>query len=511
MRRASQWVLAGLAGALWMSNAAACGLRSRVGSLDLAIATLTEVRTALDSGAVTSEKLVTLYLARIRACDRDTRAILALNPDALAEARRADQERRGHRLRGPLHGVPIVIKDNIDVAGMVTTAGSLALRDNLRAQDAPVVRKLREAGAIVLAKTNLSEWANFRARQSSSGWSAVGGLTRNAYDRARTACGSSAGSAVAVALRFAPAAVGTETNGSIVCPASVNGIVGLKPTAGMISTEGIVPISNSQDTAGPMTASVEDAALLWSVMASSAKDSPPAPRVDSLAGRRLGVARFIKGYSPATEAAFQRALDALKARGAVLVDITQFDYADLRDLTLPILLTEFKAGIDPYLATTPAAVRTRTLADLIAFNLAEPRELEWFGQDLFEEAQATAGLRDPAYLQARRRATLLAGEQGIDRLLREHEVVALLAPTSGPAWSVDLINGDRSVGSASMLAAVAGYPHLTVPMGRVGGLPVGLSIFATAGSEETLLALGSAVECRRCAGHDAKRQGAFPH
>jgi amidase len=391
--------------------------------------------------------------------------------------------------------VPLIVKDNIDVAGTVTTAGSLALADNLRANDAPVVSRLRSAGAIVLAKATLSEWANFRSRTSSSGWSAYR-LTRNARDPLRSACGSSSGSAVAVALRFAAAAVGTETNGSIVCPSSVNGVVGLKPTVGRVPADGIVPISHSQDTAGPMTATVKDAALLFSVMAGI-------PRMDSLPpesalrGARLGVARFIKGYSPAAERSFQAALDLLKSRGAVLVDIDQFDLAELRDLQLPILLTEFKAGINAYLATTPSAVQSRTLADLIQFNLREPRELAHFGQELFEQSQTTRGLDDAEYRRQLARARSLAGALGIDRLLREHGVRALLAPTTGAAWSIDLVHGDRGVGSASLLAAVSGYPHLTVPMDPVAGLPVGLSIFAGANSEPWLLSLGADYEQAR--------------
>ncbi len=477
------------------SGAGACDLRSRVGPLDLASATLSDISRGLENREITSEALARAYLARIAACDRQWHAMLSLNPRALADARRADSERAAGA-RGPLLGVPIVIKDNIDVAGMVTTAGSLALSANRRERDAPLVQRLREAGVVIIGKTNLSEWANFRSKTSSSGWSAVGGLTPNAYDVSRSACGSSSGSAVAIAIRLAPAAVGTETNGSIVCPASVNGIVGLKPTVGLISGEGIVPISQSQDTAGPMAASVADVALLLQALADPRRPAPnylAALRGDALAGRRLGVARFIKGYSPATEKAFDEALQALVRKGAVLVDIEQFDFADLRELQLPILLSEFKPGIERYLATAPAAVRSRTLADLIAFNRAEPRELAPFGQELFEMSQEMRGITDQAYLQARRRATLLAGEQGIERLLRTYDVVALLAPTSGPAWTIDLVNGDRSVGSASLLPALAGYPHLTVPTSRVGGLPVGLSIIGTAWSEQLLLSLGNAL------------------
>jgi amidase len=323
----------------------------------------------------------------------------------------------------------------------------------------------------------------------------------NPHDPQRSACGSSSGSAVAIAANLAPLAVGTETNGSIVCPASVTGVVGLKPTVGLIPGEGIVPISHSQDTAGPLAASVTDAAMLLEAMADPQRAGTAnysgALKIDALKGVRLGVARFIQGYSPATGKAFDEALALLKAQGAELVAIEQFDLNAIRELQLPILLTEFKADLNAYLATMPAAVTSRSLADLIAFNRTEPREMPWFGQDLFEKAQATTGLRDPAYTQALQKARNLAGPEGIDRLLREYKVIALIAPTSGPAWSIDLVNGDRSVGSASALAAVAGYPHLTVPMGEVADLPVGLSFIGPAWAEQTLLSLGYAFEQAR--------------
>lgn len=476
----------------------ACSERAPLGRLDLTTATLGDLRAALDAKTVSSVSLVKAYLARIADCNADLHAVIVTHEHALAEAKTLDQERRSGKLRGPLHGIPVVIKDNIDLADAVTTAGSLALAANLRTRNAPLVDRLAEAGAIVIAKTNLSEWANFRSRWSSSGWSAVGGTAVNAHDPLRTACGSSSGSALAIAARLAPLAVGTETNGSVVCPSSVNGIVGLKPTVGLISAEGIVPISHSQDTAGPMAARVEDVALLLAAMAEPGRakraNYPGALKRDALKGARLGVVRFIQGYSPATEQVFNQALALLKAQGAELIDIGQFDVGPIRELQLPILLTEFKADINAYLATTPPAVKTRTLADLIAFNRAEPREMPWFGQDLFEAAQATPGLSDPAYLQALQKARTLAGVDGIDRLLAEHKVIALIAPTSGPAWTIDLVNGDRSVGSASLLAAVAGYPHLTVPMGKVAGLPVGLSFIGPTWSEGTLLGLGYAFE-----------------
>jgi amidase len=483
---------------LCASGVSACDLRSPVGPIDLSRATLTEVAAALEQRTVTSEQVVKGYLRRIEKCDRETRAILFLNPEAMAEAKRLDSERRAGQVRGVLHGVPIIVKDNIDVAGMVTTAGSLALAQNLRSADAPLVQRLKAAGAIVLAKSNLSEWANFRSFTSSSGWSAVGGLTRNPHDPLRTACGSSSGSGVAMALKLAAATVGTETNGSVVCPSSVNGIVGLKPTVGLIPGAGIVPISHTQDTAGPMTTSVADAALLLSVMADS-KSNYSAPNPHPLQGVRLGVAKFMQGWTPATQKSFDAALALLKSQGAVLVDIEKFDDSELGRLQLPILLTEFKADLNAYLATAPAAVRSRTLKDLIEFNRAEPRELEFFGQELFEQAEATQGLDDPEYRKQVESALRIAGPEGIDKLLREHDVVALLSPSYGPGWSIDLINGDPSIASSSTLAAMSGYPHLTVPMDPVSGMPVGLSIFGAARSEQRLLSLGLAFETARAA------------
>ena len=492
------WIAA--AALVFSSTSLACDKPAKAGPVDLTTATLEDLSAALGAKRVTSVALVGAYQQRIGNCDGKLHAIISLNPSALEDAKRLDAERAAGKLRGPLHGVPIVIKDNIDMAGTVTTAGSLALVNNLRERNAPLVDRLVAAGVVVIAKANLSEWANIRSNWSSSGWSAVGGLAVNPRDPRRTACGSSSGSGTSVAARLAPAAIGTETNGSVTCPSSVNGLVGLKPTVGLISGEGIVPISHTQDTAGPMTATVADNALLLAALADPKRpveDYRAALAPDALKGTRLGVARFIKGFSPQTESAFNAALEILKAQGAELVEIPEFDFQDIGAHELTLLLTELKVDLNAYLATAPAAVKTRTLADVIAFNRGEPRETIYFGQDLFEQAEASGGLDDPKYVNALQRARLIAGKEGLDKLLADNRVVALVSPTYGPAWSIDLVNGDPSIASSTMLSAVIGYPHLTVPMGDVSGLPVGLSFMGPAWSEKTLLRIGYAFEQAR--------------
>jgi amidase len=449
--------------------------------------------------------------------DPALQSILSVNPNALDEAAAADAARtRGET--GPLLGIPMVIKDNIEVRGLPTTAGSMALIDNAPDREAPLVMRLREAGVVILGKSNLSEWANIRSPNSVSGWSAVGGLTRNAHALDRNACGSSSGSGAAVAARFAVAAIGTETDGSIVCPAAINGIVGFKPTVGMVSRTHIVPISHSQDTAGPMAQTVEDAATILTVIAGSDPADPATAEADarktdfraaldegSLRGTRIGVARFLTGYSPGTDAVFERALQALRDAGAVLVDITEGpDMEAIGAAETTVLHFELKADLNAYLASTdPEQVRTRTLADVIAFNIASPREMALFGQETFIKAEATRGLDDPEYIAARETSLRLAGVEGIDRMLTQNAVVALIAPTVGPAWSIDLVNGDHYLGAASTLPAVAGYPHLTVPMGLVQGLPVGLSFIGAKWDDARILSLGYAFEQATHAFHPA--------
>ncbi|MFC5346180.1 amidase [Brevundimonas staleyi] len=415
-------------------------------------------------------------------------------------------------------GLPILIKDNIETADMPTTAGSLALANNAPGRDAPLVERLRRAGFRVVGKANLSEWANIRSNRSISGWSAVGGLTPNPHDTTRTACGSSSGSAAAVAVGLVPVAIGSETNGSIVCPASVNGVVGFKPTVGLVSRTHIVPISHSQDTAGPIADTVEHAARVMNAIAGTdpadaATAEADARRVDyvaaldanSLRGARIGVMRFMaNGFSDDTKAAFEAALQTMRDAGAELVEITEGpDMRTIGGAQLTVLLTELKVDLNAYLASTdPEQVPTRTLADVIAFNAAEPRETVLFGQELFERAEATGGLSDPAYVEARATSLRLSGVEGIDRMMADNRVVALVSPTTSRAWTNDRDDDDNGQGSASTLAAVAGYPHLTVPMGQDRGMPVGLSIMAGAWQDATVLSLGYAFEQKRAATAD---------
>jgi amidase len=478
--------------------------------------TLTEIADDLATGRTTSEALVRAYLDRIAKIDAAgprLRSVLAVNPDALAQARALDAERRAGRVRGPLHGVPILVKDNVDTADpLPTTAGSLALKDNVTRRDAPFVARLRAAGIVVLGKTNLSEWANFRSSTSTSGWSGAGGLVRNPHALDRNACGSSSGSGAAVAASLAPGAIGTETDGSVICPSSLNGIVGVKPTVGLVSRTHVVPIASSQDTAGPMTPTVRDAALLLAAMAGTDPADPATAEADArrrdyvgalspdaLRGKRIGVARWLAGSQPFTDAVFERALARLREAGAELVEIADPGLPkDLGAREFTVLLHEIKTELTAYLATTPPAVRSRTLADLIAFNRAHVGdEMPWFGQELFEKAEATSGKADPEYVKARDSAKRDAGPDGIDRLMKAHGVAMFVAPSYGPAWMTDLVGGDAYSGqSASQLPAVAGYPHVTVPMGTVKGLPVGLSFFGTAWSEAELLAAAYAFEQR---------------
>ncbi|MEP9404106.1 amidase [Sphingomonas sp. VNH70] len=464
---------------------------------------------ALASGRTTAEALTRAYLARIAEIDRTgptLRSVIAINPDAVAQARALDAERRAGRVRGPLHGLPVLIKDNIETRENATTAGSLALADNRTGRDAPVVARLRAAGAVILGKTNLSEWANIRSDSSMSGWSAVGGLVRNPYALDRTSCGSSSGTGAAIAASLAAIGVGTETDGSVVCPSAMNGLVGLKPGIGLVSRTHVVPISHSQDTPGPMGRSVRDVALLLTAMVGSDPADPVTAEADgkrrdyaaglsadALKGVRLAVLR--PTMPPALAERYAAALDRLRAAGAVLVEAKLPDLPGLGANELTVLKAELKADLNAYLASVPANGQPRTLAEVIAFNEREAaREMPFFGQELFVAAQAMPGLDDPAYQRARADSQRQAAA-AIDGVLRQAQAAAIVSPTYGLPWLSDPANGDQFSGpSASQLPAVSGYPHLTVPMGLARGQPVGLSFIGTADSEGTLLRAGYAYE-----------------
>jgi len=458
--------------------------------------------------APSAEATVRASIERIARINPQLHAVIAVDPSAIGQARAFDSSSRGS---GLVAGQPVLLKDNIEAAGpLPTTAGSLALANNVTHRDAPLVARLRAAGAIILGKTNLSEWANIRSNRSISGWSAVGGQTRNPWALDRNTCGSSSGSGAAVAAGFVRLAIGSETDGSITCPAAINGIVGLKPTVGLVSRTHIVPISHSQDTAGPMAASVREAAALLTAIAGSDPADPATRDADrhrtdyavlldpnALRGKRIGVMRFASGFG--TDAAFATALTILKERGATLVEIRKFDDSAIGKNELPVLLTELKADLATYLQGSPAPLAVRSLADVIAFDKAHMRaEMALFEQETFEQAEQAKGLNDPAYKKARQISFAAAGPNGIDRLLKANNVVALVGPTMPPAWKIDAVNGDQiSGGGAGSLAAVAGYPHLTIPMGLVKGLPVGLSFIGPKWSEAMLLSLGFAYEQAR--------------
>jgi amidase len=464
----------------------------------------------MGAGKLTSHALVTQYLARIARIDKAgprVNAVIELNPDAEKIARDLDRERRAGKVRGPLHGIPVLLKDNIATGDrMSTTAGSLALQGVRAARDAHVAALLRRAGAVILGKTNLSEWANMRSTHSTSGWSARGGLTRNPYALDRNCSGSSSGSAAAMAASLATVAVGTETDGSIVSPASTCGLVGIKPTVGLVSRSGIIPISATQDTAGPMTRSVTDAALLLAAMAGSDPDDAataggkPADYAaaldrNALRGKRLGVARNFFGYNVELDGVIGKALAVLRAQGAELVDVEVPNTDKYGDSELQVLLYEFKAGLAAYLRAYAPAAPVANMADVIAFNRRNAgTELKYFGQEHLEQAQAKTGLDSKTYRNALANGRRYARKEGIDRVLKQYRLDALVAPTGGPAWLTDFINGDHYSGSFSSPAAVAGYPHITVPAGYVRGLPVGLSFVGTAFTEAPLIGMAYAFE-----------------
>lgn len=471
----------------------------------LATRSLAEIVAAIEAGDVSSADVTAAYIDRIERLDRDgprINSVLVLNPDAMDEARAMDAELSSGIRRGPLHGAPILLKDNIEASGdMATTAGAFILQDNLTNRDAPVVAALRAAGAVILGKTNLSEWANFRSTSAISGWSAVGGQVRNPHMLDRSPCGSSSGSGAAIAMSFAAGALGTETNGSVICPAAMNGIVGFKPTVGLVSQDGIVPISPTQDTAGPMTRTVRDAALMLGAMSADAPDYASQLSPEALEGMRVGVLRFAVGDSAELSAVFEAALSTLQASGAELVDIVSYERpATLFDDEFNLLLSEFGPALAAYLGGSPAPLQARTLEELIAFNERETgREFALFGQEIFHAALAAPSLDDPAYINARERLLTATRADGIDNFLQAHDVAMLVSPSEPPAFLIDAIHGDSYPGGVGIgwMAAIAGYPHLTVPMGNVHGLPVGLSFISTAGEDARVLAAGYAYEVRR--------------
>ena len=472
-----------------------------------------DLQAGMTRGDFTARQLTERYLARIAELDDDgprLNAVIEVNPDALTEATRLDAERASGEIRGPLHGIPVLLKDNIDAVGMANSAGSLALADHRPAVDAHLVAQLRTAGALILGKTNLSEWANFRSTQSSSGWSARGGQTRNPHVLDRSPCGSSSGSGVAVAIGFAPLAIGTETDGSVICPAAVNGVVGIKPTVGLVSRHGIIPISPSQDTAGPMAQTVADAARLLGAMAGvDTRDEATAAAGDrlqrdytgfldatALTGARIGVVRQSLGYHSGVDAVMEETIATLRAAGAEIVDPVEIPtWGRFGQPEFEVLLSEFGPALADYLRTSGAPYDG--LQALMQFNASEARELQWFGQELFEQSAAKPGLDAPAYLRAREQAKRLAGPEGIDAALAAHTLDALLTTAVSPAWTIDLVNGDHFLGAGYSAAAVAGYPSITVPAGAVQGLPVGVVFMGAAWSEPRLIGLAHAFELAR--------------
>lgn len=471
---------------------------------------ISTLQARMTKGELTSRALTQAYLDRIAAIDDAgpmLNAVIELNADALKEADARDAQRKAGNVLGPLHGIPILLKDNIDATPMVNSAGSLALASYRPKTDAFLVRRLREAGAVILGKTNLSEWANFRSSRSTSGWSGRGGQTRSPYALDRNPCGSSSGTGSAIAASLAAAGIGTETDGSIICPASVAGLVGLKPTVGLVSRSGIIPISHSQDTAGPMTRTVADAALLLAAIAgrddadvattqSSGRavfDYQARLNKDGLKGARIGVVRKSTGYHPGVDAEFERAIAAIKAAGAVVVDADIPTAGKWDDAEFQVLLYEFKADLESYLAKSDAPIKT--LAALIEFNKQNAaKEMPYFGQELFEQAQAKGTLKDQAYIDARMKARRLAGPEGIDAALQAQNLDALIAPAMSPAWPIDPVNGDHFLGAGYGAAAVAGTPSITVPMGESFGLPLGIVFMGPAWSEPRLIELGYAFE-----------------
>jgi len=485
-----------------------------VAEFELDELTVGELQAGMASGKFTASLLARKYLDRIDNIDKHgptINSVIELNPDALSIASELDKERKAKGPRGPLHGIPVLIKDNIDTHDrMTTTAGSLAMGGSSPLQDSTVAKKLREAGAVILGKTNLSEWANFRSSHSSSGWSGRGGQTKNPYVLDRNPCGSSSGTGAAVAANLSAIGIGTETDGSVVCPSNANSLVGIKPTVGLISRAGIIPISHSQDTAGPMCRNVTDAAILLGALtgADSRDDATKASAGKSFAdytkfldanglkGARIGIHRSGFGFNDAVDKLMNNCIDIIKKRGAVIVDPANIPTAGkFDDSELEVLLYEFKADLNSYLASLGPGAPVKSLKEVIDFNEQyRDREMTYFGQDLFIKAQAKGPLTDKAYRDALAKNQRMSRKEGIDFVMDKNKLDALIAPTGGPGWTTDWINGDHFTGGYSTASAVAGYPHITVPAGYVFGMPVGISFFGRAWSEATLIKFAFAFE-----------------
>ncbi|MCH7564656.1 MAG: amidase [Gemmatimonadetes bacterium] len=516
--------LGALAGATAaVAGTSACALQGPAGAggqsadptdFELNEVTIQELQAAMASGERTARSITEAYLDRIESFDRQgpsLRSVIETNPDALDIAEQLDREREAGTVRGPLHGIPILVKDNVDTADrMTTTAGSYALEGSIPSQDSFVVQRLREAGAIILGKANLSEWANIRSTRSSSGWSGRGGQCGNPYSLDRNPCGSSAGSGAATSANFTVAAIGTETNGSVVCPSSANGVVGIKPTVGLVGRSGIIPISHTQDTAGPMARTVADAAAILGALTgvdprddvtnasqgNAHADYTQYLDAGGLQGARIGVARQFFGANPYVDTLMDDAIEAMRQAGATIVDPADIPTRQqMGEPSFQVLLYELKADMAAYLATLGPSAPVRTLADIIAFNEANAdREMPYFGQEIFIEAEEKGPLTDPEYIEAVALARRLSREEGIDAVMDEYRLDAIIGPTGGPAWRTDLVNGDNFSLSSSSPAAISGYPNITVPAGFVFGLPVGISFFGRAWSEPVLLRIAYAFE-----------------
>lgn len=473
--------------------------------------TIRQLQEGFEKGTFTSEQVVNDYLARIEAIDNQGPAInsiILVNPKAVEQAQALDKERKEGKIRGPLHGIPVILKDNIDTYDMPTTAGAIVLRNSYPVKDSYITKKLKDAGAIILAKANLSEWANFRGDMSSSGWSGVGGQTKNPYVLDRNPCGSSSGSGASIAASLAAFGIGTETNGSIVCPSNNNGLVGLKPTVGLLSRSGIIPISFTQDTPGPMARTVEDVAISLGAMvgidstdsktvAAAGKylnDYTPSLKADGLRGKRIGLLKSSMGFHAKVDTLMKQAIADLKKQGAEVVELEFSIERGTNGFSFQVLLYEFKDGLEKYFASLGDKAPVRTMQELIDFNKKDSVELRYFDQHLLEMAAAKGDLQSKEYVEALTTMLKATRENGIDKLLKENSLDALMAPTGSPAWKTDLINGDHYIGGSSSLAAISGYPSITVPMGFIDELPVGISFFSTAWTEALLLEIAYAYE-----------------